>query len=280
MFTGTISFIDHFFQTPSVATNTLRIFSCQNPAIDSPNHSEYPNWKVRHLLTWMNFIFTTIWLLGLCFSIDKMTMRFQVQHKDKRRITYKAEVDGFQADALCDDGFIYQVYMRNDPKTKKYLKQGLSPIHSRVMALFDAVKDSYHHCTMDHLYNSTTFFRAAYNRTRNIIFQGVTCKGMRGIPPSVLQVEQKSRKDQIKVRGNVKAALLEGDDACPNLVACSIYDTNPVHYLSMVCNKLKWVVMEKPCFNVETGMVETLRFLRMNIIHEYSNTMGGVDLAV
>ena len=83
---------------------------------------------------------------------------------------------------------------------------------------------------------------------------------MRGIPPSVLQVEQKSRKDQIKVRGTVKAAILEGDDACTNLVECSIYETNPVHYLSMMCDTLKWVMMEKLCFNVETGMVETLLF--------------------
>ena len=254
-------------------------FSCQNPAIDIPDRSKNPNWKVRPLLTWMNFIFPTMWLLGICFSIDEMTMRFQGQHKDKQRITYKAEGDGFQADALCDEGFTYQVYMRNDPAPKKYMKQGLSPLNSRVMALFDAVKDSYHHCTMDNLYNSAAFCRAAFNHTRKILCQGVTRKGMRGIPPCVLQVEQKSRKDQIKVRGTVKAALLEGDAACPNLVACSIYDTKPVHYLSMVCNTLKWVVMEKPCFNVETGMVEKLRFLRMNTIHEYNNTMGGVDLA-
>ena len=102
---------------------------------------------------------------------------------------------------------------------------------------------------------------------------------MRDIPPSVLQVEQKSRKYQIKVHGTVKAALLEGDTSCPNLVACSIYETKPVHYLSMVCDTLKWAVMEKPCFNVENSMVETLRFLRMNKIHEYNNKMGGVDLS-
>ena len=98
---------------------------------------------------------------------------------------------------------------------------------------------------MDNLYNSAAFFRAALNQTRNILCQGVTRKDMRGIPPSVLQVEKKSRKYQIKVRGTFKAALLEGDAACPNLVACIIYDTNPVHYLSMVCDTLKWVVMEK-----------------------------------
>ena len=89
---------------------------------------------------------------------------------------------------------------------------------------------------MDHLYNSAEFCRAAYNHTRKILCQGVTRKGTRGIPPAVLQIEQKSRKYQIKVRGTVKAALLEGDDACPNLVACSIYDTKLVHCLSMVCD--------------------------------------------
>ena len=123
---------------------------------------------------------------------------------------------------ICDEGFTYQVYMRNYPAPKKYLKQGLSPLHSRFMELFDAVKDSYHHCTMYNLYNSAAFCRAAYNHTRRIFCQWVTHKGMHGIPPSVVQVEQKSRKDQIKVRGTVKAAILEGDDACPNLLACSI----------------------------------------------------------
>ena len=51
-----------------------------------------------------------------------MTTRFQGQHKNKQRITYKAEGDGFQADTLCDKGFMYQVYMRNDPVPNKYLK--------------------------------------------------------------------------------------------------------------------------------------------------------------
>ena len=91
---------------------------------------------------------------------------------------------------------------------------------------------------------------------------------MRGIPPAVLQQEMKSKKDQLKVRGIVKVTVLEGDPDCTNLVASSIYDTKPLHYLSMVCTILKWVVTERPCFNVETGTAEILRFLRMNTIHE------------
>ena len=45
----------------------MDLFSFQKPAIDTPHRSKYPNWKVRPLLTWMNFIFPSIWLLGLCF---------------------------------------------------------------------------------------------------------------------------------------------------------------------------------------------------------------------
>ena len=38
-------------------------FSCQDPRINPPSRDEEPNWKVRPLLTWMNFLFPTIWLL-------------------------------------------------------------------------------------------------------------------------------------------------------------------------------------------------------------------------
>ena len=80
----------------------------------------------------------------------------------------------------------------------------------------------------------------------------------------------------MEVQGTVWVAVLEGDPNRPNLVASSVYDTKPVHYLSMVSPELKWIVREKACFNVETGEVENLYFLRMNHIHNYNSTMGDV----
>ena len=81
----------------------------QNPIIYTPSKSKCPNWKVRPLITWMNYIFPKAWKLGREFSIDKMTLGFQGRHKDKRRITYKRAGYGFQCDALCENGFTYQV---------------------------------------------------------------------------------------------------------------------------------------------------------------------------
>ena len=254
-------------------------FATQNPVINQPSRKLFPNWKVRPLLAWMNFIFPVVWLLGKAFSIDEMTMGFQGKHVDKRRITYKNEGDGFQGDALCGDGFTYQVYMRNDPAPRKYIRQGLSPLHSRVMALFDSVEEDHHQCAMDNLYNSATFCRAAYNHENKVLCHGVTRKGGRGIPPSIIQTEVINREAQTRVRGTVKAAVLEGDPGCPGLTATSIYDTKPVHYLSMVSEKLKWIVKERLVYNVDTGKSEILRFLRMCNIDEYNRTMGNVDIA-
>ena len=73
--------------------------------------------------------------------------------------------------------------------------------------------------------------------------------------------------------------MLQGDEQCPDLVASSIYDTRPVHFLSMACDKIKWIPKVKKVYNVDTGGVENLAFLQLNQIDDYNNTMGGMDIA-
>jgi hypothetical protein len=109
------------------------MLTVQDPRIYTPPREDFPNWKIHPLLQWMNYIGPFAWMLGAYFSIDEMTLRFKGQHKDKRQITYKAEGDGFQCDALCQEGYCYQHYFRNDPAPKKYLNQKLSPLHARCM---------------------------------------------------------------------------------------------------------------------------------------------------
>ena len=45
---------------------------------------------------------------------------------------------------------------------------------------------------------------------------------------------------QIYMCGKVKVVVLEVDSACPDIVASGIYNTKPVHSLSIVCEGLKW----------------------------------------
>lgn len=128
LFMGMIASMIHSVLMRQKGISILRLFSARKIS---------PNWKIKPLLDWMNYLFPSIWLLALSISINEMTMQFQGQHANKRRITYKNEGDGFQCDALCQEGFTYQIFMRNNPAPKKYLKLGLSLLHSQVMALFD-----------------------------------------------------------------------------------------------------------------------------------------------
>jgi hypothetical protein len=274
------------FICKSFGANAFRIhkqvkafLSLQDPLLPVPSRDVDPNWKIRPILDWMNYIGPKAVLLGECASVDEMTIGFQGSHKDKRRITYKAEGDGFQCDALCQEGYCYQHYFRNDPAPKKYLNLKLSPLHARVMWLFDSLHDDHHQIGMDNLYNSAAFCRAAFLHFRKVLCHGVVRKGGRGAPRCIIQEEVKDRNKQIAVRGTVKAAHLQGDDVVKCLVASSVYDTKPVHYLSMVSVLLEWVVVEKKVYNVDTQKTEMIRFLRLNVIHKYNHTMGHVDVA-
>ena len=167
--------------------------------------------------------------MGCSVDVNKITMHFKGQHHDNLRIMFKAEGDGFQANDHCYDGYCYQLYMRNEPAPKKYLKQGLSPIHSQTMAPFDYLKDDHYQVRMENLYNSSGFCRSAYHHDFKVLCHGVACKAGRRIPECVLQDEENNPIAQRASRGTVKAVVLEGDHRCPNLIAYSVYDTKPVY---------------------------------------------------
>jgi hypothetical protein len=174
-------------------------FAVQDPLIATPSREEYPNWKVREMIKWINFISPKVYKPGISLSIDEMTIGFQGKHKDKMRITYKAEGDGFQADALCHDGYTLQVYMRNNPAPKKYLQKKLSPLHARVLGLFECLEEKHHQVGMDNLYNSATFARQCFNHPKKVLTHGVARKGGRGVPKCVVQEEVTAKGAQRKV---------------------------------------------------------------------------------
>jgi hypothetical protein len=254
-------------------------FACQDPALPVPDRKKDPLHKVRPMVNWINFCGQRARALGRDFAIDEQSIGFQGKHIDKLRVTYKAEGDGFQADALCQDAFTYALYYRNDPAPKKYLDTGLSPLHSRVMWLFDRVEDRYHRCMMDNLYMSAKLCRVSFNHPNKVLIAGVTRKGGRGLPASVLQEEEKNKERQLGVRGTVKAAVLKGDENCPGLVANSVYDTKPVHFLSMICEEIKWIKKQRLVYNCDTGKVESMYFLRLNTNDAYNIDMGHTDIS-
>ena len=174
---------------------------------------------------------------------------------------------------------MYQVYFRNHPNPPKYINMKLSQLHYRVMSLFDALQDNNYVCGMDDLYNLAKFCMKEYTHEKRVMVHGVPGKGMQGIPDVMKQEKVKNRKKQVQLRGTVKAAILQGDKEFPDILASSIYDTKPVHFLSMVCTKINWLDKIRKVYNVDTGLIETMKFLRMNNIDHYNYSMGDVDLS-
>ena len=86
--------------------------------------------------------------------------------------------------------------------------------------------------------------------------EGVTWTSQRGLAPHVIQHEVKGSKKEIaKVKGTVKAAVLEDCDplhSCP-LVAASVYDAKGVHFLSTRVEKIDWVEKTRQTWDRESS---------------------------
>ena len=83
----------------------------------------------------------------------------------------------------------------------------------------------------------------------------------------------------MEVRRTTKSAILKGNPKFPDLIATSNYDTNPVNYLRMSSDELKWVVYEKDVYNIDTGAKKPLKFLQMCYINAYNHQTGDVEVA-
>ena len=113
------------------------------------------------------------------------------------------------------------------------------------------------------------------------MIKGVTRKTDRGVPKEVVQHEAATRKLSAQVRGTVKVAKLTGVDAlddCP-LLAVSVYDTKPVHFLTMCTNKVEWVTKRRLVWDASSGMMTEAEFLRLSVNDNYNKYMSQVDQA-
>ena len=107
-------------------------FTIHDHCIHPPPRKKRLNWKVWPLISWLNYITMLAWLLGVVFSADEQTQGLQGNHANTKRITYKAEGDGFQCNALCQDGWTHQEHFWNEPAHPEYLIMGLLPLQAHV----------------------------------------------------------------------------------------------------------------------------------------------------
>ena len=148
------------------------------------------------------------------------------------------------------------------PVPKKYSDKGCGQLHFRMLLLFDMFKDKSHIVGMDNVNVSLRFCREAYmGKNQVLIHGGVARKKNRGLPDCVVQEEEKNEKKAALVRGTTKAAVVENDSECPNVVAFSVYDTKPVHVLTTCVRKLHWVEKQRKVFDPQEGQSIMMKYL-------------------
>ena len=86
-----ISSTIHLVQMETSVTRTSRNYFLDNPPLIKPQtKKQFTNRKVHPIIMCMDFIFPLIWMLGIKFSMDEITMIFKGHHVEKIRMTYKS----------------------------------------------------------------------------------------------------------------------------------------------------------------------------------------------
>ena len=260
----------------------LRRFLCFYDARDDPvkQKEKDPFWKVASLREELRKNSERCWVTGKFVAIDEQTIGFKGKHSLALRITYKREGDGYQCDALCEDGYTFSFCFRHGeapdvPEELQYLK--LSPTARRVIYLLMKLPNLWTHCFMDNLFNSRKLYTAAYIIKQ--LCQGVTRVNGRGLCNDIVMRAELDPKKAEKRRGETRCAILENDPDCPDLICTSVYDTKPVHIFTTSAEKVDWTEMTRHVYSASEGKVLPMKYMRLTLIDEYNNFMNAVDLA-
>ena len=102
----------------------------------------------------------------------------------------------------------------------------------------------------------------------------------RVLPTQILQ-QQVTKKERINsVKVTIKACALEGVpalDTC-TIVACSIYNTKPVHSFSMCYDNITWINKTSRIWDKSTSTMSLGSFLHLEINDLYNMNMNNVDI--
>ncbi len=117
---------------------------------------------------------------------------------------------------------------------------------------------------MDNLFNSQKLFTALH--IAEALAHGVACTNGRGVPPSIIQKEEKNKDRAKKLRGTTLVAKLHDSDACPDLFAVSVYNTKPVHIRLTAAKCVEWIVKEKEVWSDRIKKKAMMKYLRLNVM--------------
>ena len=131
-------------------------------------------------------------------AIDERTIGFKGAHGLALRITYIQEGDGYQSDAICEDGYTFSFYFRHGDAP--VLLERFNDLHllataKHVVYLLLKLPHLWTHVFVDNLFNSCKLYTAAY-RAKKLCHRVVRHHG-RGVPEHVVQKAEPESNEQM-----------------------------------------------------------------------------------
>jgi hypothetical protein len=249
---------------------------------ESPKEKQKANplWKVQELLDKLNKQAKDMWVPRKFVAIDEQTIGFQGTSGMKLRISYKHKGGRFQCDAVCNARYMCLFYFQHGPPPNvgdqfKHLE--LSPMARQIVWLASHLPNSWMRIFMDNLFNSQTLFTALH--ICKTLGHSVACINGPGIPPSIIQKEEKNVARAQQLRGTTKTAMLYNSNDCPQLFAVLVYGMKPVHNLSTAVDCVEWILKERKVWSDSKQMKTIMKYLCLNVIKDYNNHMNSTDIA-
>ena len=147
------------------------------------------------------------------------------------------------------------------------------------MAILDQVVSKNHTIGMDNLYISAKSFRFGWRHPDRFMFHGVARDKGKGVPSCLFQKKDTPKIAHAKARWNLKVATLKGNPSISDIVALSLYDSNPFYFMPNVCEVVKRNKMMHKVWSKEKNRMAKMPFSRYNMIHDYNIGMNAIDLA-
>ena len=114
------------------------------------------------------------------------------------------------------------------------MDKGFYPTQARVIFLFEQPPCRFHIFYLENLFISIDICLTAYVELKaKVKIHGVKREKERGLPRFFIKKEDTKKLKKERAIRTMKAGVIEGDADCPGIICCSIYDTNPVHFLTI-----------------------------------------------
>ena len=109
---------------------------------------------------WTWFLFKR-WFYLNTFLLTKKLIIFHGASEFKSRIVFKKSGDISQEDSFCSNEYTFTFNFQHQKPLESYIDQGLSPLHTWIIFMFDQFKNKHHSMFMNNVYVSASFARAA-----------------------------------------------------------------------------------------------------------------------